>query len=1433
MNPFFRLPALCGLLLLAAASSPRFLAAAPAASPLEKPLADTLAPVLTCPASLTITLGAGRCDTFFQYTLTLTDNEPGATFTQLSGTPPAGAALAVGKTVNLFHAADATGNTATCVFSVRVKHPTVPLACRDTLTVPLDANCSFSVQYLDFLSGSGYGCAQNFTLEMDTLLPLGDGPWLPPLNTLGGRKSLLGYRVSDAATASKCSGYLRLRDTMPPKLTCPDIETSVLLSSWPYALDGYEIPGAFPITEDNCTKIRKESMTYTDKILSEDKCAQVHSKTSRTWVVKDKQGNSSSCTQIITLLNHDLSEVQFPADDTIGCSYPWYPALPLITFDGIGLPITYPWNLKLTSESRDSVLSSTCEGAQVLLRTWTVTDMCAEKTRESTQIIHVQDKAKPVVYCKPTALLKVESVDGCTGTVDLPDLVLDDGCSRVASATAFWSNMQGKEDSLAGTLTTFPQYNAWRRDTLGHFDATPDFPLGQTLVTFVAADPCGNTGTCATRVSVLDNTPPTAACDTLITVFLGKNGKAQLSAAKLNTASYDNCTAPNLLEYRAQRTDGNTCSPSALYDVWARFCCADIGDTVPVTLRVYDINLDTDTISANRFAGQHSDCTARVLVRDSLPPICSPMPDVQMACAAWRDEFSKFDPHQFTSCSTDSVLVVIDTSLMTPCGTGKIVRKVSVFNAQGQHTGTCKQTVSIYQGLQFFVKFPDDTGSYGKCPNAVTSSQPQLFTNACGPVDISYTDSLLASKSYDDCFGTIRRRWLIKYPCSNSDKVYAVPNPDGAGGPIVSYRGTKAPWTPTVALVNGKKDDFWWYHNSSGYQYDQYITLNALPMSTKSELGGTGLLGTVPYIPDSTLNDGLLWNHALFGNPAIQGNDLSEVPADLSFSIRDSCGMRQAHIAYQLNLDLDSDGIRETKVPVSSDNSSPSGGVSFNNNKPGSTSTWTVFDQRPVLDSDKYAFDLDIDTAGDLFTAHAVWSYGWGATRQSVPMQLPHGQHEIIWSIYDNCYGWQPQKKSLLFTVGPANPAQHKVSGHVRTELNIGVEDVKMSLLSPTLSTPGLKFTDDAGTYQFGPPLFESLHYSIAPDKDQNPLNGVSTFDLTIISKHILGLESIASPYRIIAADANRSGSVTTFDIVELRKLILGIYPKLPNAPSWRFVPKSFVFLQPDNPFVKGFPEKIERPNLPADRLDEDFVGIKVGDLNGSVTPNAQGQPEDRSGSDPVALETDDRTVQPGETFSADFWVKKPVAGYQLTLETPGLSLLDVEPGPGMSLEHFAMQSAALAVSFEAARGRETHFRVAFKAEKSGPLSQMLHLSDRIARSEAYPLGQPLPPAEMRLQMNPTAAVGTPQRGFEVFANQPNPFGAETLLPFYLPNDAPVTLTVYDPAGRIVLLHSAEFPQGFRSFLVKKRDLGVASGVLYYRIETPDGAGAGKMVAVE
>jgi hypothetical protein len=122
------------------------------------------------------------------------------------------------------------------------------------------------------------------------------------------------------------------------------------------------------------------------------------------------------------------------------------------------------------------------------------------------------------------------------------------------------------------------------------------------------------------------------------------------------------------------------------------------------------------------------------------------------------------------------------------------------------------------------------------------------------------------------------------------------------------------------------------------------------------------------------------------------------------------------------------------------------------------------------------------------------------------------------------------------------------------------------------------------------PCLADTLTFT--PYKDDNPLNGVTTYDLVLISRHILGIEPLGSPYKMIAADANRSGAVLTSDVVELRKLILGIYGNLPNNTSWRFVPRSFVFTNPDNPFKTPFPKKLVLPFL-LPRMRYHFTALK------------------------------------------------------------------------------------------------------------------------------------------------------------------------------------------------------------------------------------------------
>lgn len=107
--------------------------------------------------------------------------------------------------------------------------------------------------------------------------------------------------------------------------------------------------------------------------------------------------------------------------------------------------------------------------------------------------------------------------------------------------------------------------------------------------------------------------------------------------------------------------------------------------------------------------------------------------------------------------------------------------------------------------------------------------------------------------------------------------------------------------------------------------------------------------------------------------------------------------------------------------------------------------------------------------------------------------------------------------------------------------------------------------TGDNGNYSFQHSIQGEA--TISAERNDFHKNGVSTLDLVKIQKHLLGIDTLVSPYQIVAADANNSQHVSAIDLIELRKLILGIYTELPANQSWRFVPAVYVFQHPSDPW--------------------------------------------------------------------------------------------------------------------------------------------------------------------------------------------------------------------------------------------------------------------------
>jgi photosystem II stability/assembly factor-like uncharacterized protein len=285
-----------------------------------------------------------------------------------------------------------------------------------------------------------------------------------------------------------------------------------------------------------------------------------------------------------------------------------------------------------------------------------------------------------------------------------------------------------------------------------------------------------------------------------------------------------------------------------------------------------------------------------------------------------------------------------------------------------------------------------------------------------------------------------------------------------------------------------------------------------------------------------------------------------------------------------------------------------------------------------------------------------------------------------------------------------------QVSGAITTETGEGVGNVAVDTG---------KSTSD-GTFLINE-VVGCTDYTLAPFRNDNPLNGLTTYDLVLISKHILGIEALGSPYKMIAADANRSNSITTFDIVSFRKLILGIDTTLANNTAWRFVPKNFLFTNNSNPFIDTFPELIITPLQTSPVEDLLFTAIKVGDVNNSAVTNALGLVSERTLGTTLPMVSD-------IAFEAHQHISVPFRGnlediiaWQLTLQfdTAQLAFESIEPqlahitSDNFGTTHLQQGLIALSITTEELiqSGQTTLFNLVFRTKKSGYLHQALHIS--------------------------------------------------------------------------------------------------------------------------
>jgi subtilisin-like proprotein convertase family protein len=339
---------------------------------------------------------------------------------------------------------------------------------------------------------------------------------------------------------------------------------------------GLEVTVNLPqiIPTDNCSFA---DLTYIDTEVAES-CASGYTKTvNRKWTATDASGNTSTCIQRIRFDRPTLDDVVAPPDydDIDAPAFSCEQNIPLVNghpnptpdwIEGQGLQ-GYPWVFGLPSgcnvnwEFHDYIIE-VCDGTVKYRREWTIIDWCTGSGFIYNQIIKVLDETGPAFSCPANLTVSVDPFS-CCATINLPDVIVEDNCSRVNNISGMVVIRDPQTGDvinmlpISGSLTNFPGNNFWDLDTLAAFGWTPCLPLGTHSVTYVAEDDCGNTSSCNFNIIVRDYVPPVAACDETTTVAIGIDdpfdcytgpdigcefaGVTWVKATTFNDGSYDNC----------------------------------------------------------------------------------------------------------------------------------------------------------------------------------------------------------------------------------------------------------------------------------------------------------------------------------------------------------------------------------------------------------------------------------------------------------------------------------------------------------------------------------------------------------------------------------------------------------------------------------------------------------------------------------------------------------------------------------------------------------------------------------------------------------------------------------------------------------------------------------------------------------------------------
>jgi len=1155
-----------------------------------------------------------------------------------------------------------------------------------------------------------------------------------------------------------------------------------------------------PVVVLDCSEV---TFSVISEVIEDTNCDQSEwfgAKLIRVWQAVDLAGNASNCTQEISLRAPMLSDIDLPEDELFQCGTvtsdpamlstdisgaPTFGCYPITTaqYDACDISITY-----------DDVVHTICGNSYTIVRTWMITNWCSLVTLNHTQNIVVTDTEGPEIDINNIQF--ATGPNACATSNVFLSPAVSDVCSSVESIIATYTLGGGMYDN-EGTLVI---------SDITDGSSVTGLSFGVTQIQLNATDACGNVTEQLLDVNVTDSVDPVAICNDGLNISLSNSGTSILLATDLDEGSNDNC---GIAMIEARRVDG--CLGTTAWDVLIPFECCDANENITVELRVTDISGNTNV------------CWSTVLVEDVTSPIITCAPDATVTCDEALHAADAFGaPNAFDNCNVTIEPGEIITQDLPMCGQILTQTWTATDGADKTDDATCTQTVTVVHVSDFIVQFPADQ-EFENCELGDING-PIVTDDECENIGISVEDRVFIQ--VDDACYKIERTYTVINHCIVEDPT--------AGG--FTALGTPLP------IPNTFRDDdgFFQYTQIIKVQDTEAPTLSfTAPEACDFTDGCEGELILTATGEDDCAQFADLdftWKIDAFSNGTFElegtGDDATGVyPYGnhiIKWTVTDGCGNATSE-EYPFSI-MDC----KNPTPVCQGVTT----VAMNNGE--CVSIW-------ALDLLEYAEDNCTERTEEEWDDNAkIRREGDnGALTTAIDIccdDLANGGVNVeVWvedeaGNADFCIVFVEIQDNSGSCPDAGNGAAARISGTTATEFNTMVDNVEVAINTKSV------MTNASGVYT----SFENSYdtYVITPEKLDEVTKGISTFDLVLLAQHILQINDLTSPYQLIAADINDDKKIDVFDMLELRELILFNITSFSNNTSWRFVDREYTFQNPLAPWVENYPQSITVDLEEENKMEEDFIAVKIGDLDGSAISNLAGSLEERNFPETLTFTLDDLELKKGNEYAVDFRASDftDITGYQFTLDFDNIALeftsvdagaLDIDRSnfgfamlkEGIITTSFAEMGDALNILDD-----EVLFTLNFTAKSNVSLEDVLSISDKYTVAEAYNVENEV--SGIALTFQHADLISTPSIAFELFQNTPNPFNESTKIGFNLPEATNATIVVYDLTGKMVLSISDQFNRGYNEIVLDRNTLQ-ATGTLFYQFKSAKYNAERKMIIID